>query len=182
MSIIYLAHTVLILSRKNFFCYNILFPSELTDLYIFWFTLTSCSYLQRALLSRNAITLLSHLYPPPSIFSTILKTYSHTITTPISQSQCRSINPDLILLRLSALTTMSRGIKPTQQSTESWIVNILTFIILALGLTSDTYTVQNNNFFNQDPNVHTALIRGTVLHIQNTGQFEGWFELIRPEG
>ena len=34
------------------------------------------------------------------------------------------------------------------------------------------YIVQAN-FLNQDPNAHTALIRGTVLHIQNTGQFEG---------
>ena len=52
------------------------------------------------------------------------------------------------------------------------MVDILAFIIHVLRSMNDTYIV-HTNVFNQDPNVHTALIRGTVLHIQNTGQFEG---------
>ena len=162
MSIIYLAHTLLILSR--IFCYNTLLASEITNLYIFWFSSRSCLYPLRALLYINAITPLSHPYLPLSIFSTILKTYSHTITTPVSQSQCRSINPDLILLQISALITTSRGIKPTQQSTGPWTVDIFDFIILVLWWTSDTYLVQTN-VFNQDPNTHRALIRGMIKHI-----------------
>ena len=58
-----------------------------------------------------------HIHPiiPPLFISFLFQssqTYSHTATTLVSQSQCRLINPILILLRLLALTTTSRGIKP----------------------------------------------------------------------
>ena len=64
-----------------------------------------------------------HIHPtiPPLFISFLFQSsqiYSHTATTLVSQSQCRLINPILILLRFLALTTTSWGIKPQPQPTE----------------------------------------------------------------
>ena len=45
------------------------------------------------------------LHPYPSLSTDILRTYSNTITTPISQSQCHLLSPARVLLRSLAIIT-----------------------------------------------------------------------------
>ena len=49
----------------------------------------------------------------------------------------------------------------------------LNFIILLLRLTSDVTIVQNNITVSNDSNVHSALIRGKIKYIRNTGEYTG---------
>ena len=104
--IIYFVFLVLILSRQQISPpakYNT--PSHIQDTtfnrntrYIrFLLLLRVLLLLQRALILKNTIPLLLHPSPSPSTFPTILRTYSNTITTPISQSQCHSLSPAPVL-------------------------------------------------------------------------------------
>ena len=104
--IVYFAHLVQILSRQQISLptkYNT--PSRNQDTtfnrntrYIrFLILLQVLLLLQRAIILKNTIPLLLHPNPSPSTFPTILRTYSNTITTLISQSQCHSLSPDPVL-------------------------------------------------------------------------------------
>ena len=112
--IIHFVFLVLILSRQQISPpakYNT--PSHIQDTtfnrntrYIrFLLLLQVLLLLQRAILLKIPFILLLHPHPSLSTFSTILRTYSNTITIPISQSQCHSISPARVLLRPLAFIT-----------------------------------------------------------------------------
>ena len=101
--IVYFAHLVQILSRQQISLptkYNT--PSRNQDTTFtrnirFLILLQVLLLLQRAIILKNTIPLLLYPHPSLSTFSIILRTYSNTITTPISQSQCHSLSPAPVL-------------------------------------------------------------------------------------
>ena len=112
--IIYFAHLVQILSRQRVSLhtkYNT--PSHIQDTTFNWNTRYICFLIllqvlllpQRAIILKNTIPLLLHPNPSPSTFPTILRTYSNTISTLVSRSQCHSISPAPVLLRVLAFIT-----------------------------------------------------------------------------
>ena len=81
--------------------------TEIHDISVFLFSFKFCFYFNERQYWK--ILFIHLLHPQSSILLLfiILKTYSNTFTTLVSQSQCHSLSPARVLQRLLTLTTTS---------------------------------------------------------------------------